>query len=166
MTVRRSLAIGLPLFATVVLGLIAPKVRHQPSGPPPPKQIIGEGSANATVLDPETKLEWQRVLSPGFYSWDETGTSPASGQYYCQHLNLAGHASGWRLPTLKELQSIVDGSARPPKIDHSAFPDTPANGYFWTATGAGPHAAWYVYFSNGKPYVNDIGYGYRVRCVR
>ncbi len=143
--------------------IAAPEI-HEP--PVLPFKASGTG-ADATVFDKERSLTWQQqVPSRQFFSWDGTGKSPRSAQYYCEHLNLAGHTSGWRLPTLKELLSIVDNSQRHPAAYREFFPQTPPNGYFWTADAAGTGAAWYVYFNNGHAYVNDAGYRYSVRCVR
>lgn len=57
--------------------------------------------------------------------------------------------TGWRLPTLLELQSIVDyGAAEGAAIDAAWFPGTPLK-WFWTGEGyaTDPDAAWGVYFN-------------------
>jgi hypothetical protein len=128
--------------------------------------ISGAGSADATVHDSSTGLTWQQVISPKKFSWDDRGSSPDSAQYYCAHLSLGNVIAGWRLPSKKELLSIVSAARSAPAIDVSVFPRTPANGYFWTATPAGHDAAWYIYFNDGQAYINNTGYRYSVRCVR
>jgi hypothetical protein len=50
---------------------------------------------------------------------------------YCSSLSLGGWSSGWRLPTIKELQSIVDVSSLG-SIDATYFPNTVF--YFWSST--------------------------------
>jgi len=57
--------------------------------------------------------------------------------------------------------------AKPPTINQTAFPNTPAE-WFWTSS---PYAgssgdAWYVFFVNGISSYGDVGVYYRVRCVR
>jgi hypothetical protein len=72
------------------------------------------------------------------------------------------------LPTLTELQSIVDTTVTsPPTINQKAFPNTPEV-WFWTSS---PYAgssvdAWYVNFDFGNSGYGNVGYGSRVRCVR
>jgi len=112
-------------------------------------------TAADTVTDNKTGLVWQRAASPATY--DET-SAPA----FCPTLDLGGFNSGWRLPTYKELQTLVDPRvATPgPTIDQAAFPSTPA-AYFWVSTGY--HR--YVNFKIGYSDMN-IPYGTgSVRCV-
>ena len=66
--------------------------------------------------------------------------------------NYVGH-DDWRVPSVKELQSIVDYSGVYPAIDTGLFDITDEDSYFWTSTSAyfGPqdpsyHYAWYVAF--------------------
>ena len=57
----------------------------------------------------------------------------------------------WRLPTAKELQSLVDyGRAVVPAIDTTWFPNTPSR-YYWSAQNYAPSAsnAWSVGFYSG-----------------
>ena len=80
-----------------------------------------------SVLDDTTGLTWQHPVDGGQYSWADAKT-------YC-----AGLGGGWRLPSVTELQSIVDDTKQRPSIDETAFPNTPALA-FWTSsayTGAG-----------------------------
>ncbi|TGK27045.1 DUF1566 domain-containing protein [Leptospira yasudae] len=63
-----------------------------------------------------------------------TTTDWTSALGYCNTLGLAGRA--WRLPTVKELQSLVDfGRTAFPIINVTTFPDT-VGGYYWTSTNA------------------------------
>ena len=117
--------------------------------------------ATDTVADTVTHLTWQRSVPTQTYTWVAATT-------YCTGLSLGGFTSGWRLPTVKELQSIVDPRAYNPSIDTTAFPATPSN-YFWSSS---PHAyytgnAWFVYFSDGyTSYFSGTSNTYQVRCVR
>jgi len=75
-----------------------------------------------------------------------------------------------RLPTAKELQTLVDDSVPPPgpTIDSTYFPGTPA-GDFWSSTPlAGlSSSAWFVSFSSSAvTNVNLVASTYEVRCVR
>lgn len=75
----------------------------------------------------------------------------------------------WRLPTVDELQSIVDyGIASPgPTIDTTWFPNT-RNTYFWssnTLAGIASHT-WGVNFATGNVYPDKRGFAQSIRLVR
>ncbi len=63
--------------------------------------------------------------------------------------NFGGH-NDWRLPTLKELATLVDYAQNNPIIDATFFPNTRAF-YYWSATTRAHDTenAWCVYFNNG-----------------
>jgi hypothetical protein len=93
---------------------------------------------------------------------------------YCTNNTAALPGSGWRLPSVKELQTLVDDSvfpAIPTNLDQTIF-QTSAQQY-WTSTpfaGAAASApeAWLVSFGSGASlhsYV-DAQSVYRFRCVR
>jgi hypothetical protein len=107
---------------------------------------------SSTVLDTKTGLTWQRVLSTTPLNWANSGT-------YCSTLDLGG--TGWRMPTLKELFTLVDLSvALAPMIDTVAFPDTPAEFFWSTPSGRG------VSFNGGFAAAVTIPGTANVRCVR
>lgn len=113
---------------------------------------------NGTVYDTKTKLTWQQTLSPMDYSWDDA-------QAYCAQLDLNG--LGWRAPSIKELQTIVDDTIGAPSIDEKAFPGTPVD-YFWSSTplASAPTDAWFVVTAYGGAGHTSKGLSNRVRCVR
>lgn len=87
--------------------------------PPPPEErytFAGEGS-DATVTDLGTGLTWQRQLDPEL-------RSHANALSYCDELPAAG--GGWRVPSVKELLTIVDESRVNPASNPEVFPDVPA----------------------------------------
>ena len=124
----------------------------------PPGRFVVNAAAG-TVLDTTTTLTWQRAVS-GTYDW-------AQATAYCQGLNLGGFSTGWRLPTKKELETLVDFRAVNPSIDVTAFPSTPAAA-FWTSTlfAGSLSRAWYVSFDTGSSGSFDVPAAYGVRCVR
>jgi hypothetical protein len=77
-----------------------------------------------TALDAATGLTWQRGWQPA--------TTWLAALAACESLTLAGQ-SDWRLPTLKELLTIVEDTALSPSTDVAAFPNTPAE-WFWAST--------------------------------
>ena len=114
--------------------------------------------AAGTVYDTRTRLTWQQNVDPNTYTW-------AGATMYCKDLALAG--GGWRLPSVKELVTLVDVGQKSPAIDRTFFPNTPSD-YFWTSSplAGDPSFAWFVNFLNGYSSTSDVGNAFRVRCVR
>ncbi len=129
-------------------------------------------NGDGTVTDEATGLMWQQVDSGVGLDWEDALS-------YAENLELADY-DDWRLPNVKELQSIVDYTKSPsayddenlgPAIDTDFFDITPLPegtthtnpdyGYFWTSTSAyfnpqdtsHPYA-WYVAFGTA---VNNEG---------
>ncbi|MBN2574403.1 MAG: DUF1566 domain-containing protein [Deltaproteobacteria bacterium] len=135
-----------PILATAVLLWVAPAVHAAaPSG--------RYTTTSTTVLDNKTGLTWQR--------------SPGSTTYTRSQAGLQC-SSGWRLPSVTELATIVDVSQQSPAIDASAFPSTPYDLPFWSATMAVPDSttAWVVDFTNGELRTYPESAALYVRCVR
>jgi Protein of unknown function (DUF1566) len=122
-------------------------------------------ATSTTAYDTKTKLTWQRAAAAGTMTW-------ANAKTYCagQGPSTLG-GTGWRLPTLKELLTLVNlslpSSVSVATIDSAAFPETIAT-LFWTATArAGSTTqAWYVGFNSGSFGPNVTTASYAVRCVR
>ncbi len=112
----------------------------------------------ATVLDTKTKLAWQRDVSATPRSWDDAHS-------YCGDLALDG--GGWRLPSVSELQTLVDETRSGPAVDPKAFPSTPSD-YFWTSSLLPRFESfgWTVYFGYGLSTFFDVAQPHLVRCVR
>ena len=108
------------------------------------------------VRDNVTGLEWQQSTVSGITSLDEAIA-------YCNGLTRGDHFD-WRLPTVKELSTLVDSSipAPGPCIDTTFFPDTEAGGY-WSSTSHDdyPGVFWVVGFDEGDVHINQFG---DVRC--
>ena len=126
-------------------------------GARPPGGFLNNG--NGTVTDTATGLMWQQATAPGEYTWEEALS-------YCENLTLAGHAD-WRLPTVKELRSIVDYNVNNPAIDTHYFPGT-FHFYYWSSTPCAFNAsyAWGIYFYQGYDSYNNMTSPYHVRAVR
>jgi hypothetical protein len=110
---------------------------------------------DGTILDQATGLTWQATLDPGSYTWGDA-------LKYC-----AGLGAGWRVPSLTEIQTIIDEATEDPAVAPSVFPDTPAVD-FWTSTANadGTGASWYVDFFYGASDTDVAARLFRVRCVR
>ena len=119
--------------------------------------------AAGTVLDTKTRLTWQQSIPT-------SQMSHAASVTYCSGLNLAG--TGWRLPTVRELLTLIDYSQTAggtvPMIDATAFPSTPTY-YFWSATlvaGQDGALAWGVLFTGSGGSSDLVASAHAVRCVR
>ena len=117
--------------------------------------INGDG----TVTDTDTGLMWQQGTAPSEMNWQDAIS-------YCENLALGGN-DGWRLPNIKELDSLVDINRHSPAIDTGYFPDTASSRYWSSTTLPGSTSyAWhvYLYYSAGANYGKSISHD--VRAVR
>jgi Protein of unknown function (DUF1566) len=104
------------------------------------------------VSDTLTKLVWQQQASSTTMSWPMAKIS-------CP--------SGFRLPTVKELVSIVDLTVTAPTIDQTAFPGTPVDAFWASSPYAGSSGGgWYVHFLFGLSNSGGVGSVGYARCVR
>ena len=122
----------------------------------------GSGTGNGTVYDSKSKLTWQQTVSSTLYTLADAKT-------YCAGVGASLGGTGWRVPTIKELLSIVDFSQTgAPMIDPNAFPSTPSE-LFWSSSplAGSSSSAWYVDFNDGSSSAYDaVTDAYNVRCVR
>ena len=114
--------------------------------------------AAATVRDVGTGLVWQRDAAPGTFSFTEATQR-------CADLVL-GDRGDWRLPTLTELETLVDDTRDNPAIDATAFPNASGE-QFWSSTifSGSAARAWYVRFDAGSGLYERDSALLRVRCV-
>jgi formylglycine-generating enzyme required for sulfatase activity len=114
-----------------------------------------------TWYDSKTGLEWQ-CESPGEMTWYEA-------YEYAASLSLGGKQD-WRLPTLAELESLLDRNkarpeGRPPMREDVPFRDELS---YWSSTTfeRDTQNAWILMFDGAyllSYYKSNL---YRVRCVR
>jgi len=126
-------------------------------------QFVDNG--DGTISDEATELMWMQEDNGEGLNWE-------SALEYAENFDFAGH-SDWRLPNVKELQSIVDYS-RSPGTTQSAAIDTKFNSTainneagqtdyaaYWSGT---THSNWsnmagsagaYVNFGRAMGYMND-----------
>jgi uncharacterized protein DUF1566/dockerin type I repeat protein len=122
-------------------------------------------NGDGTITDNNTGLVWEKQSRDGSvhdvgnaYTWDEAFSAHVAG---LNTANFAGHQD-WRLPNVKELQTIVDyGNANPAVstafnsgCTASCTPTTcscTAAAFYWSSTSnvAGPSFAWGVHFFAG-----------------
>ena len=131
-------------------------------------------ATDGTVIHTKTGLMWKRCAEG--QTWDDTNATCAGTAGLLNWQNalaaaatstFAGH-SDWRLPNVKELQSIVESCGYNPAINQTVFPATPAAFSWWSASSYGPNpaSAWSVNFNGGNVFANDRSIGLFVRLVR
>lgn len=64
--------------------------------------------------------------------WSETLLYGEGGTYEEAEKAIASLGEGWRMPTRKELESLVDTSRYNPAIDTEKYPDTKSD-WYWTS---------------------------------
>jgi len=124
------------------------------------------GTPNALVTDSKTGLTWQRC-SVG-QSFAASTCSGTAGTYsHEQALAYAKTQTGWRLPSVKELSSLVDSNFIGPSINGTAFPATPSF-YTWASSpyASDPTSAWVVLFAEGSVKASSRSNAFHVRLVR
>ncbi|MBR0565092.1 DUF1566 domain-containing protein [Azoarcus sp. L1K30] len=84
---------------------------------------------DGTVDDLASALTWQKRDDGVSRTWPEALA-------YCQRLDLAGKRD-WRLPNVKELQSIVDYRQHAPALDQRYLQVSDPRGWFWSSTTHG-----------------------------
>ena len=128
-------------------------------------------NGDGTVSDPRTGLTWMRCAMGQTWT-GSTCSGTASPYTWAAAVALTGATSfagksDWRLPNIRELQSIADRSAYNPAINTAAFPNTSSSS-FWSGSPYASYSsnAWSVYFGLGNVGGSDRYLGYLVRLVR
>jgi len=107
-------------------------------------------NGDGTITDRATSLIWQKADSPKTMNWKQALS-------YAEGLKLAGR-DDWRLPNVKELQSIVDYGRAPDATDRTKrgpaidaiFKLTDPESWFWSSTTHVENQfAYYVCFGQG-----------------
>jgi len=143
----------------------------------PGNQYDGYSGSCVTITDAKTGLTWQRFPPAGLYGY-------ADGASYCSGLGLAPTcpptpSATWRLPSYKELLTLVDESPHvnfvtgaTVAIDPNAFPDSPMNAapvdapYMTSSLAKGSSSVYVVSFTDGSATAAGATQtGFRVRCV-
>ena len=138
----------------------------------PDSQLQDNG--DGTITDRKTGLIWKQCLE------GQSGSDCASGGVEtftwqqalqrAQTVNSSGGFAGfsdWRVPTIKELSSLVEHQCVGPAINLTRFPNA-SNHWLWSSSAVAGSAfhAWGVNFGNGS--TNGIlkSDSYQLRLVR
>ena len=122
---------------------------------------------------PDDATTWAAVLLPDHgitfsaTSVVDTDVSQEECEAACKALTLAGH-SDWDLPTIDELQLLIDRGRYSPAINTDFFQNI-QNDCYWTMTPAAwsSASAWFVNFYHGYVYFNlRHGYGFALAVRR
>jgi len=116
-------------------------------------------NGDGTVTDLDTGLIWQQAEATAAMNWE-------AALRYAENLSLAGY-SDWRLPNVKELQSLNDETITNPSIDKKYFPGA-SDSKCWSSTTLAKQSprAWYMDFQYGIATYDDKTSSLLVRCVR
>lgn len=134
-----------------------------------------KANGDGTASDFSTGLMWKQcgegqtgdgcsgVLA--YYTWQGALQQVA---YVNSHGGFAGYTD-WRLPDIKELQSIVDEACYGPAINLTVFPNTYATSYLSSSPYRGSgfaNGVWSVSFYDGDESKSPRDYTLPVRLVR
>jgi hypothetical protein len=161
-TARRRLRATLAAGAVVALTTLAR------ADAPMDQYDLFNGSSDV-IEDQRTGLTWQRTASP-------TPVTQEGAFTVCASLSLDSLTSGWRVPSYKELLTLVDeaphteyedGQLVEKAIDPNAFPNIAVDHAYWTSSpytlqGA---SAYTVSFDTGLPAFDETIHSNYVRCV-
>lgn len=118
-----------------------------------------ENGENTTLKDPTTGLTWQsgeNDTSKMKFDWAKS---------YCENFQGDGKG-GWRLPTVKELVTLINYKKVDPATDFDF--ETLHHSYYWSSdiSVSYDQRIWGVNFKNGAVSLYKRSYSTHVRCVR
>jgi hypothetical protein len=116
-------------------------------------------NGDGTVLDNYTGLTWQKIQNQNTMTWEEALT-------YANGLSLTGK-SDWRVPNIKELQSLNDEKLMKPSFNKTYFPNI-YSGNYWSSTSQvnSSPKAWDINVDYGIVSYNEKTVKEYVLCVR
>jgi len=131
-------------------------VRYASSPQTFPSQFVDNG--NGTVTDVLTQLIWQKSSYSDTLTWEQSLA-------YADTLSLGG-ISEWRLPNIKELQSINDEKRVNPSLNSTVFSASNARKY-WSSTTLPNQTtkAWYLSTQFGITTYDAKNFKHYVLCV-
>lgn len=135
-----------------------------------------QDNGDQTFLDLNTGLMWEMKVAGGgtcavdLHAVDALCTWAEATGDWIDAINaeggtgFAGH-NDWRVPTVKELQSLIDYSTFDPAV---SFPGAVAAMFYWSSTPNAefPTFAWSVLFNSGFLSITDKTSDGHVRAVR
>ena len=116
-------------------------------------------NGNGTITDNVTNLVWQKIHSTDSLNWEQSLT-------YADTATIGGYTD-WRLPNIKELQSINDENLINPSVNSSFFSNVGVN-KFWSSTSLPNQTAkaWYLSTQFGITTYDAKTVKHYIYCVR
>lgn len=118
-------------------------------------------NGDSTITDNLTGLTWQKFGTNDTMSWENALLRAES--------NITAGHNDWRLPNIKEIESINNIKANAPSAYTSFFPNLKASNY-WSSTTQFNHStnAWYIDFKNFglTTYMDKTSRAAYIICVR
>jgi len=119
---------------------------------------------------------WIMLLGIGFSSelvWHDMNDSKSiqknwnEAKKYCLDLKFNKH-NDWRLPTIRELQTLVDLKKYSPAIKDTVHQKVSFTTFYWSSTPLASNSlmAWHIFYKYGESYYGDKKEKYAVMCVR
>ncbi len=114
--------------------------------------IVLSSYNNQAVFDSETGLVWEQSPRTAPQGWN-------NAQFSCNDKTV-GNRKGWRLPTIQELASLVDGdpaNTSSPRLPPGHPFSNVQSSFYWSATTYAANASftWGVHFANGNVFANS-----------
>lgn len=132
-------------------------------------------AVTGTATDSDTGLMWMRCAlgqtwrdqrcAFSHLTYDFSDASVAVRELN-RRSGFAGYHD-WRMPTIEELQTIIEQRCTDPAINLTVFPDTPTTGY-WSSTPDPDYypGAMLVHLLAGKSYMGNKNVPWGLRLVR
>ena len=163
-TLARFTLLFIPLLLQPVFAEQVCETDYPQSTPSSQFEVHGDG----TVTDKKTNLIWKRCVQG--VSGANCDVGSAKRMTWEKALQEAENTSGWRLPNLKELRSIVEEQCVRPALNTHIFPISSTAFLVWSSS---PYAytaygAWSVDFDDGGATNHHLGRDseLQVRLVR
>jgi hypothetical protein len=166
----RRLFLGSCALAGIALAIVA-------RGDAPPEQYAIFQAQTPTIKDTKALLEWERFPEANLLAGDagaDGGMWKPEQQWAAAKQRCASLGPDWRLPTVKELLTIIDedphqvyfdGGTPYLYIDRYAFPTAQADQY-WTSSAGPNNEKWTVSFATGQTQPDNASLSHFNRCVR
>lgn len=141
---------------------VTPSSRYQVSG----QGIVTDTQTGLTWMRCPMGMEWTGAAcknTPDIVNWSRAKILMLTLNHDTGYAGIRD----WRLPTLEELNTLVEKKCFEPAINSEIFPGTPHTG-FWTSTEdkGFDDRAWLVYFRHGSQYMGNKEQEWAVRAVR